>query len=99
MTDPGSGARPGSAVAAFVAPVVSLRDRLAGATLGAGRIGLGAVLLVLVFEGIVPVHLQPQAFTRSRLRPVLSRAGAAGLTTRPPEIEALIDTLAREDRS
>lgn len=87
-----------SAVVAFVAPVVSMPDRLAGATLGAGRIGLVAVLLVLVFERIVPVHLQPQAFTQSRLRPVLSQAGAAGLKTLPPEIEALIDKLKREYR-
>ena len=85
-----------SAVATFIAPMVSLPDRLAGAMLGAGRIGLVAVVLVLVFDRIIPSHLQPQVLAESRLRPVLSSAGAAGLKTLPPEIEAFIDRLKRE---
>ncbi|RAI39181.1 CvpA family protein [Rhodoplanes roseus] len=83
-------------VAAFVAPIVSLPDRLLGAMLGAGRIGLIAVVLVLVFDRIVPAHLQPSALAESRLRPVLASAGSAGLRTLPPEIEAFIDRLKRE---
>ncbi|MDC7789346.1 CvpA family protein [Rhodoplanes sp. TEM] len=85
-----------SAVAAFVAPIVSLPDRLAGAMLGVGRIGLVAAVLVLAVERIVPVDLQPQAFAESRLRPVLSGAGAAGLRSLPAGIEALVDRLKRE---
>ncbi|MBI5112182.1 MAG: CvpA family protein [Rhodovulum sp.] len=85
-------------VAAFAGPLVSLPDRLLGALLGAGRIGLVAVVLVLVFERLIPPHLQPAFLADSRLRPVLASAGAAGLKTLPPEVEAVIDRLKRDLR-
>jgi membrane protein required for colicin V production len=85
-----------AAVAAVIGPIVGLPDRLAGAMLGAGRIGLVAVVLVLVLDRIIPPHLQPRFLAESRLRPVLSTAAAAGLKTLPPEIETFIDRLKRD---
>lgn len=85
-----------TAVAAVIGPIVGLPDRLAGAMLGAGRIGLVAVVLVLVFDRIIPPHLQPRFLAESRLRPVLATAAAAGLKTLPPEVETFIDRLKRD---
>lgn len=83
-------------VGLLVGTVVGLPDRLAGAMLGVGRIGLVAVAMVLIFDRLVPVHLQPRYLTESRLHPYLSAAAAAGVKSLPPEAETLIDRLRRD---
>jgi membrane protein required for colicin V production len=84
------------AVAEFIGPEVGLFDRLAGAALGAVRIGLVAVLIVVIFDRIIPVDHEPPFLAQSRLRPYLSAAGQKGLQSLPPEIEDYIDRLKRE---
>jgi membrane protein required for colicin V production len=83
-------------VAALTGPTASVPDRLAGAVLGAARIGFAAVLVVLVFDRLIPTHLEPSFLAQSRLRPFLSAAGAKGLTSLPPEAADMIDRLKRE---
>ena len=73
-------------------------DRLAGALLGAVRVGLVAVTLVLIFDQLVPSDRQPAYLTGSQLRPLLSVAGQKGFKSLPPEVTAYIDRLKR-DRS
>jgi membrane protein required for colicin V production len=84
------------AVSEFTGPDVNLLDRLAGALLGAARIGLVAVLIVLVFDRIIPADRQPPFLADSRLRPILSVAGQKGLKSLPPDVAELIDRLKRE---
>ena len=83
-------------VGEFVGPEVGAFDRLAGAALGAVRIFLIAVLIVVVFDRIIPADRQPQFLVGSKLRPYLSAAGRAGLRSLPPEIEGYIDRVKRE---
>jgi membrane protein required for colicin V production len=83
-------------VGEFVGPEVGAFDRLAGAALGAVRIGLIAVLIVVVFDRVIPADLQPQFLVGSKLRPYLSAAGRAGLRSLPPEVDGYIDRLKRE---
>ena len=83
-------------VGEFVGPDVGAFDRLAGAALGAVRIFLIAVLIVVVFDRIIPADRQPQFLVGSKLRPYLSAAGRAGLRSLPPEIEGDIDRVKRE---
>jgi membrane protein required for colicin V production len=71
-------------------------DRLAGAALGAVRVGFVATTLVLVFDRLVPADRQPAYLTGSHLRPLLSMAGQRGFRSLPPEIAATIDRLKRE---
>src|SRR5260370_37596905 len=54
-----------------IGPGAGLGDRLAGAVLGAVRIGLVAVTLVLIFDRLVPPHPQPPYLTPPQLRPLL----------------------------
>ena len=68
-------------------------DRVAGATLGAVRIALLAVLMVMIFDRIIPPNLEPAWLAQSRLRPMLSAAGRQGLRALPPEVTATIDRL------
>jgi membrane protein required for colicin V production len=72
-------------------------DRLAGAMLGAARVGLVAVMLVLIFDSLVPADRQPAYLAGSQLRPLLSAAGQKGSKSLPPDIVAYIDRL-RKDR-
>jgi membrane protein required for colicin V production len=83
-------------VSEIVGPDAGLFDRLAGAALGAVRIFLVAVLIVVVFDRIIPADHQPPFLIGSRLRPYLSAAGAKGLQTLPPDVEDYIDRLKRE---
>jgi membrane protein required for colicin V production len=85
-----------TALGVVVGPTISLPDRFAGAMLGAARIALVAVVLVVVFDHLIPPHLQPQFLAQSRLRPILATAAAAGLKSLPPEVEAYIDRLKRK---
>ena len=84
------------AVNEFVGPDIGLFDRLAGATLGAARISLIAVLIVVIFDRLIPTDRQPQFLVDSRLRPYLSAAGKAGLQSLPPEIDEYVDQLRRQ---
>ena len=68
-------------------------DRLCGAVLGAVRVGLIAVTIVVVFERLVP--LQPQWLSGSKLRPWLSAAGQRGFNSLPPDLAATVDRLTR----
>jgi len=84
------------AVSEIVGPTVSLPDRVAGSVLGAVRIGLLAVLMVLIFDRIIPSNRQPSFLADSRLRPILSMAGQRGLKSLPPDLANYIDQLKRE---
>ena len=77
-------------------PEAGLFDRLAGAALGAVRIFLIAVLVVVVFDRIIPADHQPPFLIGSRLRPLLSAAGQMGMQTLPPDVDNYIDRLKRE---
>jgi membrane protein required for colicin V production len=81
-----------------VGPTKSFEDRFAGAILGAVRIGLVAVMMVLIFERLIPPDRQPAFLTGSQLRPILSMAGQKGLKSLPPDIVAYIDQLKRDRR-
>jgi membrane protein required for colicin V production len=75
---------------------VGLFDRVAGAALGAVRIFLIAVLVVVIFDRVIPAGREPSFLVGSKLRPYLSPAGRAGLQSLPPEVEDTIDRLKRE---
>jgi membrane protein required for colicin V production len=72
-----------------------IADRLAGSVLGAVRVGLVAVSLVVIFDQLVPADRQPSYLTGSRLRPIFSAAGQMGL---PPDIAACVDRLKKDRR-
>ena len=64
--------------------------------LGALRVALLAVLLVIIFDRIIPPGREPNFLKGSQWRPVLSTAGQQGLNTLPPEVEQYIDRLKRQ---
>ena len=80
-----------------IGPGTGIGDRLAGAALGAVRVGLVAITLLVIFDQLVPVDRQPAFLTGSQLRPLLSAAGQKGFNTLPPDVAAYIDRL-RKDR-
>jgi membrane protein required for colicin V production len=80
----------------LVGPNVSIPDRVAGALLGGVRVILLAVVLVLVFDRIIPPGREPAFLQGSQWRPVLSQAGQQGLSKLPPEVEDYIDRLKRQ---
>jgi membrane protein required for colicin V production len=69
---------------------------MAGAFFGAVRIVLLAVLMVLIFDRIIPPDRQPAFLADSKLRPILSAAGRQGLRSLPPDLAETIDRLKRE---
>lgn len=75
---------------------IGLFDRLMGASLGAVRIFLVAVLIVIVFDRLIPADREPAFLTGSKLRPYLSAAGQKGLQTLPPDIADYIDRIKRD---
>jgi len=81
------------AVSELVGPDINIADRAAGATLGAVRVLLLAVLMVLIFDRIIPANSQPHFLVDSRLRPLLSVAGQQGVKSLPPEVASYIDRL------
>ena len=87
-----------TAINEMVGPKVSLPDRLAGSMLGAVRIGLVAVTMVLIFDRIIPPDRQPAFLAGSRLKPILLVAGQQGLKSLPPDVTALIDQLKKAQR-
>ena len=84
-----------TAVNELIGPRVSFPDRVAGALLGAVRIALLAVLLVLIFDRIIPAGREPSFLVGSQLRQILSEAGRMGLRSLPPEVTEFIDRLKR----
>jgi membrane protein required for colicin V production len=84
------------AVSDMVGSEVGLFDRLAGAVLGAVRIALLAVLMVMIFDRIIPPNREPAWLSQSRVRPFLSAAGRQGLRALPPEVVDYIDRLKRQ---
>jgi membrane protein required for colicin V production len=78
-----------------IGPSAGIGDRLAGAALGAVRVGLVAVTLVMVFDQLVPAGRQPPFLEGSRLRPLLSEVGQKGFRSLPPDVTAMIDRLKR----
>jgi membrane protein required for colicin V production len=83
------------AITEMVGARISAPDRLAGALLGAVRICLLAVLMVLIFDRIIPFDRQPAFLTGSQVRPILSKAGQAGVKTLPKDATDFIDQLKR----
>jgi len=77
----------------------SLVDRIGGVGLGAVRVGLIATTLVLVFDQLAPLGVQPAFLTGSQLRPLFSTAGQMGLRQLPPEFAATIVRLKQAQRS
>jgi len=73
-------------------------DRLAGAALGAMRVGLVAITLVSIFDQLVPSDRQPAFFAGSQLRPLLSVVGQRGFNSLPPDIAAYVDRLKKDRR-
>ena len=71
-------------------------DRLAGGVLGAVRVGLIAISMVLVFDRIIPVGQEPGFLKGSQLRPILSEAGQRGFRSLPPDVASAIDRIKRE---
>jgi membrane protein required for colicin V production len=86
------------AISETVGPGVSIPDRLAGSALGAIRIALVAVTIVLIFDQLIPPDRQPGFLVGSKLRPILSVAGQKGLKSLPPDVTAYIDRLKRDQR-
>jgi membrane protein required for colicin V production len=85
-----------SAVGEIAGNRISGPDRAAGACLGAVRVMLLAVLMILVFERIIPIGREPAFLADSKLRPILSQAGQEVLRKLPPDITDLIDRMKRE---
>jgi membrane protein required for colicin V production len=81
-----------------IGPGAGIGDRLAGAALGAIRVGLVAITLLVIVDQLVPVDRQPAFLTGSQLRPLLSAAGQRGFSTLPPDVAAYIDRLKRDRR-
>jgi membrane protein required for colicin V production len=79
-----------------IGPGARIGDRLAGAVLGAVRVGLVAVTLVMIFDQLVPPDREPGYLAGSRLRPLLSVAGQTGFRSLPPEVAAAIDRLKKD---
>jgi len=75
---------------------IGVFDRLLGALLGAVRIALLAVLLVMIFDRIIPPNREPAWLSQSRVRPVLSAVGRRGLRALPPEVTEFIDRLKKQ---
>ena len=72
---------------------IGLPDRLAGALLGAVRLFLVAITMVLIVDQLMPVNRQPAFLSQSSLRPTLSWAAAQGIKSLPPDVTAYIDRL------
>jgi membrane protein required for colicin V production len=81
-----------------IGPESGIGDRLAGAVLGAVRVALVAITLVLIFDRLVPPDRQPAFLTGSHLRPLLSLAAQSGVKSLPPDVTAYIDRLKRDRR-
>jgi len=86
------------AVNEIVGERIGVGDRLAGAALGAARVFLIAVTMVLIFDELIPANRQPAYLAGSQLRPLLSVAGQRCVRSLPPDVAAYIDQLKRTHR-
>ncbi|MDB5653404.1 MAG: Colicin production protein [Tardiphaga sp.] len=86
------------AVDEMIGAEVGIADRIAGAALGAIRVGLIAVTLVLIFDQMLPANLQPSYLAESKLRPWLLQAGQRGFKSLPPDITGYLDQWKRDHR-
>ena len=77
---------------------VTVPDRIAGAALGAVRFAMLAIMLVLVFDRMIPPGREPAFLRGSQWRPVLSSAAQYGIQSLPPQAEDYIDRLKRQRR-
>jgi membrane protein required for colicin V production len=77
---------------------VGIADRVVGALLGATRVGLVAVPVVVMFDRYVPADRQPQFFAGSKLRSYFSAAGQRGIDALPADATAYLDRLSRQRR-
>jgi membrane protein required for colicin V production len=84
------------AIGEIVGQEIGIADRLGGALLGAIRVGLLAVVMVLIFDRIIPADREPAFLAGSQLRPILSQAGRTGLKSLPSDIEEYIDRLKKQ---
>ena len=81
----------------FIDAMSALFDRVAGAVLGAVRILLVAVLIVVVFDRIIPADRQPPFCSARSCGPICQRAGQKGLQSHcRPTSTRYIDRLKRE---
>jgi membrane protein required for colicin V production len=80
-------------ISAGVGASISIADRLAGSGLGAARALLVAMLMVLIFDRIIPSNFEPAFLRGSQLRPILSMAARQGLKSLPPEATEFIERL------
>jgi membrane protein required for colicin V production len=83
-------------VSEMVGTEISIPDRLAGALLGGLRIGVLAVLMVMVFDRIIPAGQDPAFLNGSRLRPLLTMLGQRTLKSLPRDVTEYVDQLKRE---
>jgi membrane protein required for colicin V production len=83
-------------VSELIGKNIGIVDRMGGAMLGAVRIVLLAVILVLIFDRMIPRGREPAFLAGSQLRPILSAAGQQGLQSLPPDVVDYIDRLKRE---
>ena len=81
-----------------IGPQTGLGDRIAGAALGAVRVALVAITVVLIFDALVPPDRQPAYLAGSQLPPLLSVAGQKGFRSLPPDVVAYIDRLKKDRR-
>ena len=75
---------------------IGIGDRMAGAFFGGARMLFLLLLLVLIFDRIIPADRQPEFLATSKLRPILSMAAQQGLRSLPPEIADAIDRLKKQ---
>jgi membrane protein required for colicin V production len=73
-----------------------LADRMLGAVLGVLRIGLVAVVFILILDRMVPAGQEPEWLKSSQLRPYLAAAGALGLRALPPQALDYVERFRRE---
>jgi len=85
-------------VSEMVSPNVSIPDRVAGAFLGAFRVGLLAVLIVVIFDRFIPPNREPAFLRGSKWRAALSEIGHHGLAALPPDVEDYLDRFKRQQR-
>ena len=78
-----------------IGPQAGIGDRLAGATLGAVRVGLIAPA-VRCSKRSLPANMQPAFMAGSKLRSPLSAAGQLGVKSLPPDLVAAIDRLKKD---
>lgn len=79
-------------------PRAGFGDRIGGAALGALRVGMVAITLVLVFDQLIPKDQQPKFLIGSQLRPLFSLAGQKGFRALPPEVADVLDRIKQQRR-